>query len=594
MKPVRRDGFAPIESYGVLGNGRTAALVAADGRVDWWTLPTMDAPPVLAGLLDPERGGYLSLRPEGEFDVARRYLRRTNVLETTFTTATGSVRVTDAIPIGRGGRLPWEELIRRVEGVDGSVDMCWEMVPGDRFRSVQPWVEEQNDTVLVHVGDQHLALRAYDVGDPHVEPHRVHGQFRADSSTDAILAFTGSDHSPLFLPTRDAIEEHLRLTVERWREWSDSLEYDGEWREEVTRSALALKLLLYTPTGAIVAAPTTSLPERIGGDKNWDYRFMWLRDSSFCIDAFINMGMHEETHGAVVWLLSTIEQTAPDLHVFYKLNGDLPGSEDELDVPGYRGSRPVRSGNGAATQTQLGTFGDLFDTMLRYVEHGHLLDPATGRLLAELADRCCDRWRHKDSGIWELDQQRHYTISKMSCWVALDRAVRLHEKGQIATGHAKRWVAERDAIKAWVDQHCWSERKSSYTFYAGTDDLDAATLLAARTGFDRGERMAGTVAAIRRELADGPLLYRYTGMEKEEGAFLACSFWLVSALSVTGDLDDARRLMDEAVAKSNDVGLLSEQMDTATGQMLGNFPQGLSHLALVNAASDLTGALRDR
>jgi GH15 family glucan-1,4-alpha-glucosidase len=290
----------------------------------------------------------------------------------------------------------------------------------------------------------------------------------------------------------------------------------------------------------------------------------------------------------VKWMLGTVRRTAPHLHVFYKLDGSVPEAQEELEAPGYRGSRPVRSGNGAAQQTQLGCFGDLFDTVLRYVRDGHLLDPVTGRMLADLADRCCDTWLTEDSGIWELADYQHYTISKMGCWVALDRAVQLAEMGEIATGHADRWAREAQAVKAWVDEHCWSEAKGSYTFYAGTDDLDAATLLAGRTGFDRGERLAGTVRAVRGELApdrDGPLLYRYTGMEKEEGCFLACSFWLVTALVSLGERQEARRLMDRAVGLVNDVGLLAEQMDPETGEMLGNVPQALSHLALVNAAA---------
>jgi len=262
----------------------------------------------------------------------------------------------------------------------------------------------------------------------------------------------------------------------------------------------------------------------------------------------------------------------------------VPEGQRELDVPGYRDSRPARSGNDAESQTQLGTFGDLFDSVWRYVQAGHLLDPPTGRLLADLADRCCDRWMHRDAGIWELHIDRHYTVSKMGCWAALDRAVRLHEQGQIATDHAGRWAAERDTIKAWVNAHCWSTAKQSYTSYAGTEDLDAATLLAGQNGFDRSERLAGTIAAVQRELSRGPLVYRYTGMELEEGAFVACTFWLVSALATLGRSPEACRLMDQAVALTNDLGLLSEQVDPDSRAMLGNFPQGLSHLALINAA----------
>jgi len=315
---------------------------------------------------------------------------------------------------------------------------------------------------------------------------------------------------------------------------------------------------------------------------------MWVRDASFTVNALIALGLHEEVQASVERLLGTVRRTAPDLLVLYRLDGSQPGEAHDLAAPGYRGSRPVRAGNGAAGQTQLGSFGDLFDSVWRYVEAGHLLDPETGRMLAALADRCCDRWETADSGIWELQEQRHYPISKIGCWVALDRAVRLAGSGEIGTGHADRWAAERDQIKAWVDRHCWSQRLRSCTFHAGTDELDASTLLAGRTGFERGERLSGTIDAVRSELGRGPFVHRYTSMIGVEGCFLACTFWLVSALTHAGRLDEAAALMDRAVEQlPNDVGLMAEELDAGTGVMPGNLPQGLSHLCLVNAADDL-------
>jgi GH15 family glucan-1,4-alpha-glucosidase len=453
---------------------------------------------------------------------------------------------------------------------------------------VRPWTEPKRGALLVHVGDQHLAVRPFDVGQPRTEEASVSGAFRTAEGSRHLLGITATDAAPVFAAKRSAMESRLARTVERWREWSEEIRYDGPWADVVRRSALALKLTIFSDSGAVAAAATTSLPERIGGDKNWDYRYMWVRDTSFVADSLLALDLHEEVQGVVNWLLGTIRRTAPDLHVFYKLDGAVPEEEATLNAPGYRDSRPVRAGNGAATQVQLGVFGDLFDTVWRYVEAGHLLDPGTGRMLADLADRCCDLWLTEDSGIWELGRHRHYTISKMGCWVALDRAVRLAEAGEVATGHAFRWRAEADRIHAWVDEHCWSAEQGSYTFYAGTEELDAATLLAGRTGFDRGERLAGTVRAVRRQLARGPLVYRYTGMDREEGCFLACTFWLVSALTGLGELDEARRLMDEAVTLVNDVGLLSEEMDPDTREFLGNVPQALSHLALINAATALS------
>ena len=579
----RAAGYVPISSYAALGDGRTVVLVAGDGRIDWWPLPTMDSPPGFAALLDAESGGSISLAPVSDFTVKRRYLEDTNVLETVFTTSTGSVRLIDTLCVGHGGRLPWTELVRSVEGLDGEVEMGWTVAPGTRFDSARPWAEFKRGTVMVHLGDQRLAVVSYDAGEPQTTLHQVKGGFTSRPGRRSLLVITSSDRSPVFLSERDEIESRVELTEHRWREWARTVRYDGEWPHQVRRSAIALKLLLYAPTGAIAAAPTTSLPERIGGDKNWDYRYAWIRDSSFTADALISLRLHEEVQAGVSWLLSTLERTAPNLHVFYKLDGRTADGEQILPAPGYKGSTPVRSGNGASTQSQLGTFGDLFDTVLRYVAAGHLLDTGTEEMLTALADRCCDIWMTKDSGIWELGRLEHYTISKMGCWVALDRAVRLAEMGEISDAHVERWRGERDEIHTWVDENCWSEEKNTYTMAAGSEDLDAATLLAARTGFDRGKRLAGTVEAVRSELGRGPMIYRYSGMQQQEGAFVACTFWLVEALSHLGRHDEARELLEQGLDFCNDVGLLSEQIDPDTREFLGNMPQGLSHLALINA-----------
>jgi GH15 family glucan-1,4-alpha-glucosidase len=587
-RPRRIDGFAPIADYAVLGNGSTVALVALDGQIDWWPLPSIDSAPIFAALLDARRGGHLNLCPAGSFEVARRYLPDSNVLETTFRTDTGTVTVTDALTVGRAGRLPWAEMVRCIQGVEGEVALRWEIVPGDRFGLSKPDIYTSGgpdaEKLVVDMGDLHLAVHTFDVGKPKIEKARITGRFSVPAGKRAVLAITGSESEPLFYPSRAAFEARVDTTVAEWREWAKGIDYVGDWDQAVRRSAFALKLLLYAPTGAIAAAATTSLPERIGGNKNWDYRFLWVRDAAFTLNALINLGLDEEVQAAISFLLRTIRASEPDLHIFYALDGTVPASEREVRIPGYRGSKPVRTGNDADGQLQLGVYGDLFDTIWNYVDDGHLLDDGTSALLADIADRCCKAWRRKDAGIWELHESQHYTISKMGCWVALDRAVRLNERGQLDSRHARRWARERDAVKAWIDEHCWSEAKSSYTFYAGTERLDAATLLAGRTGFDRGERLAGTIAAVRRELTTGALVYRYSGAEAEEGAFLACSFWLVSALANLGRLDEAHALMDDVVALGNDVGLFAEQLDPATGAMLGNYPQGLSHLALIDAA----------
>lgn len=577
-------GYAPIESYAAIGDGRTVALVSTDGRIDWWPVPALDAPPAFAALLDAQRGGYVETTPTQPYDVSRRYLPDTNILETTFTTADGAVRVIDCLPFGRSGRLAWSELARRIEGVSGAVPMRWTVAPGTHLGSAEPWIADRQDAMVLRVAEDQLAIRHFDVGDPQCDGHRATATFTARAGSSGLLALLGSSDAPVFLADRDEIESHFAITDDHWRTWASAIGYDGPWEEAVRRSALALRMLQYVPTGAVAAAPTTSLPEVVGGEKNWDYRFMWVRDCAFTIDAFLALQLHDEAQAAVQWMLGALRRTKPDLNVFYRLDGTAPNAQvKQPPVPGYRGSAPVRIGNGAATQRQLSTFGDLFDMLWQYVDAGHFLDPKTARLLTELADRCCDMWRSKDAGLWELQDQQHYTISKIGCWTALDRAVRLHDAGQVHSDNFQRWAGERDRIKAWVNDNCWSEKKSAYTMFPGSKDLDAAVLLMSRVGFETGDRLAGTVEAIRKELADGALLRRYSGTD-DGGAFIACTFWLVQALVALGELGEARSLMDDAVKLANDVGLLGEMHDTSSGSMLGNFPQGLSHLALINAA----------
>jgi GH15 family glucan-1,4-alpha-glucosidase len=595
---VPRDGgYADIRDYAAIGDGRSVALVARDGQVDWLAIPAMDSPPAFAGILDPDVGGAIELRPTVPFDVDRCYVERSNVLQTTFRTRDGVVRVTDSVNFGATGPLPWGELARRVECLSGEVPMSWSVRPGNRFGNAEPWAETRNGSPVLTLGDQHLLVLPFDVGEVIVDARGLGGEFTAGRDMQSgLLVLTYTDREPMFRSRRAAIETRIEHTIRTWQGWTQGVVYEGPWRDQVLRSALALKLLVYVPTGAVAAAPTTSLPEWIGGDRNWDYRYAWVRDSAFTVDAFVRLGLHEEMHEALAWLLRCAEQTSPELHVFYTLRGRVADRTTEVDLRGYRDSRPVRAGNTAEEQLQLGNFGDLLESVWYYVREGHLLDEGAGQMLAGIADRACDVWRREDSGIWELDHQRHYTISKMGCWVALDRAVQLAEHGQLPAAHIDRWRNERSAVRAWVEEHCWSAERRAFTFYAGSDALDASVLLAARNRFcsPDDKRLLATLEAVRDELADGPLLYRYSGMRGHEGAFVACSFWLVEALAKVGRVDEAAELMEGLLALGNDVGLYAEEMEPGTGAFLGNFPQGLSHLALVNAASvpELTGGPR--
>lgn len=583
----RIDGYAPIEEYAVLTDGRTCALIALDGGIDWWPVPTLDSFPVCAALLDAESGGRLSVSPIGASDVVRRYVAGTNVLESVFTTVDGSVRVTSALNMASSGRLPWTELALRIEGLTGDVTMEWAFSANTQFDGASCMSAIEQGIPVVRCGTRTVATLFDGESNIAMASHKVSATFAVKPGVKVVLALLASDAEPVFVPSLTDIEGRIDDTKDNWRRWSALIRPTHRWSDAVVRSALVLKSLLAEYTGAIAAAATTSLPERIGGPKNWDYRFSWVRDSSYAINALVNLELSEEVHNAVAWLLGAIGRNGRDLHVLYTLAGGIPADEAKLKVAGYRGSRPVRTGNRATHQLQLGTYGDVFDAVYRYVKEGNVLDVTSQELLSELAQCCCDEWVNQDSGIWELPAIEHYTISKIGCWVALDRAVKLYEIGQLRDDGVSRWRRERDALREFIERECWSEQKQSYTLYAGTDDLDASVLLSARTGFDVGARLTSTIEAVSRELRDGPLVYRYTGAQEEEGAFVACTFWLVQALAGNGQRERAIRLMDEAVGLTNDVGILAEQIDPKTRAFLGNVPQALSHLALINAAHSL-------
>lgn len=586
MTPGRDGDWLPLDQYAAIGDGRSVALVGADGSIDWWCVPNLDSAAFFDRLLAGEDGGRLSMAPAGPFTVERGYRPGSNVLEQVFSTASGRARVTYSLNSGPSGRLPWSELAHRVEGLDGTVEFGIELRPGRRLGQANPWREPSPHGDVLHLDGTVSALRASgDVERLIEDDGRVAARLVTQAGSRSVLALLASANEPLILPPLAAIDARIDRSDRAWREWSANLTYEGRYGEAVRRSALALKLLLFTPTGATAAAATSSLPERIGAGKNYDYRFAWARDVAYTVKAFLRVGAVEEAKAAFSWLTATILRHGGRLHVMYRLDGDLAPEERELDLPGYRNSKPVREGNRARGQLQLGVFGDLMETAALFVECGHVLDLTTRRLLAELADRCADLWRSRDAGIWELEQAEHYTMSKLGCWTALDRAARLAASGQLDASHADRWRRERDRIRDWVDAHCWSEGKQSYVMHPGTDRLDASLLLAARFGFERGDRLALTRDAVRRELCRGPLVFRYSGMEAEEGTFLACAFWLVEAFALLGEHGAAVQQMDALLAAtSGNLGLLHEQMDPGTGAMLGNMPQALSHLALVHAA----------
>lgn len=594
---------AGIESYAPIGDGRTVALIGLDGSVDWLPLPELTSTPVFARLLDSETGGCLELAPTEEFETTRRYIPDTNVLETTFTTARGTVKVTDAMVSGVAGRMPWAELARRIDGIDGTVPMAWRIHPGTSLRTASPWIERTQHGDVIRSGKTALVVVGFEHGPDAPDPDgtsgpRLTGSFTTSAGSRHLIALAATHDEPLHLPDPRNVDIGIDRTIDNWRHWSEVFSYEGPWQERIQRSALALKLLIFSPTGAIAAAATTSLPENPEGGKNWDYRYAWVRDLAYTAHALVRFGLREETHAALSWMLRTIREHGPELHVMYTLNGDLVPDAQDYPVPGWRGNQPVVTGNPAREQLQLGVYGDLMAICRTYVDAGNVLDIGTARMLAGVADRTCDLWRNPDSGMWELPEERHYTSSKMGCWKALDDAVALAESGAIP-GSAERWKAERERIRLWIEENCWSEVKSAYVFYAGSEELDASVLLHAPTGFDRGERMSTTIDALTAELGAGPLLYRYSGVSAEEKTFVACAFWRAEALACVGRHDEALDLVDQLVALANDVGIYAEMIDADDGTAWGNTPQALSHLAFIATVLTIRDvvpeeALRDR
>ena len=583
-------GYADIQSYAALGDGRTVALVARDGRIDWLPLPDLNSVPPFAALLDATDGGFIELQPTSPYRVTRIYLTSTAVLETTFHTDEGVARVTDALNTGLAGRLPWCELARRIEGLSGSVTLRGVVAPGTLLNTASPWISDTVHGTVLRVDGVTMAVRTLNDSAVEVAPRQIVVHYRTTAGSRHLLGLVSTDREPLRVPDPENLDDGVDLTIENWQKWSASIRYDGPWADTVARSAIALKVLIYAPTGAVAAAATTSLPESLTAQKNWDYRFSWIRDTAFSLAALLQLGVREETHGAISWMLRVLRAHGQKVSVLQTLDGHLPGGEvTQFDVEGWRGHGPVVGGNRASGQLQLGVYGDLFNIVQLYVDDGNVLDDGTARLMSTVADQAADYWRRADAGIWELEETRHYTTSKLGCWQALTKAVHLGEIGQIP-GPVDRWRFEAEAITHWIEENCWSEALDAYEFYPGSGKLDASILLHAISGFDRGDRMRRTIDALIKHLGHGPHLYRYSGASEEEATFVACSYWLVAALVHTDQMSRADTLMDELVGTLNDVGLVSEMIDPVDDGFLGNFPQALSHLAIINAALTIDGA----
>lgn len=589
-----------IADYAIIGDCRSAALVSRDGSIDWLCWPRFDSPSVFAALLDRGRGGYFVVRPTALFATTRRYVGDTNVLETTFRTDTGAVRLTDVMPVTsevekRHVLWPEHQILRTVECLEGEVEVeivCQprpdygRTVPKLRDRGRLGLYYEHRDKALILRSDLPLKLSANGAD----AAGRV--TLRPGERRHASLIFSHGEPA-VIPPLGDEAERKIQASLRWWERWSSACEYEGPYREAVVRSALTLKLMTYAPSGAIVAAPTTSLPEAVGGVRNWDYRYCWLRDASLTLQALFDLGYRMEAEAFFSWLVHTTRMSWPELQIVYGAYGETHLREWELDhLEGFAGSRPVRVGNDAQGQLQLDTYGEVLDAAYEFVRRGGRIDRQTGRMLVGFGRTVCRRWREPDEGIWEIRAgRRHHTYSKAMCWVALDRLLKLHAEGHVRAP-VERFSAERDAIRRTVEARGFNGRIDSYVDVFDGVSVDASLFLLARYGYVRpsAPRMTATCTRLYERLGINGLFYRYfheDGLPPGEGAFGICSFWAVACRALQGDAEGASRAFEHVLSYANDVGLFAEEIDPTSGAALGNFPQAFTHVGLIDAALTL-------
>ena len=588
----------PIEDYGLIGNMLSAALVARDGSIDWLCLPHFDSPACFAALLgDASHGRWRLSGADPEARVTRRYVPDTAVLETRIETQTGTVLVHDFMPLSEDEEKV--DVVRVVRGLHGSVDMSMELVLRFNYGQAVPWVRRRDYGLSAIAGPDAVELHTPVALDGHDMISTADFTVHQGEVVPFTLSYHRSHKTPHFVADR---MESLERTISWWQQWAHRCHWegpDGPRRQAVVRSLITLKLLTFSPTGGIVAAPTTSLPEQLGGERNWDYRYCWLRDSALTLYALLNAGYREEAEAWRQWLLRAAAGHPDQLHIMYGIAGERWLPEHDVPwLPGYAGSQPVRVGNGAFGQIQLDVYGELIETLHAARAAGLAPMAEAWRLQNVFLKPLEQIWDSLDHGIWEVrGPKQAFTHSRLMCWVAFDRAIKSCEQFGLA-GPLDRWRALRERIRDDILTHGYDARRNTFVQYYGGTALDASLLLIPQVGFlpPEDERVHGTIRAIEDELLQGGLLRRYSmaktddGLEGEEGAFLACSFWLADAYAMQGRLDEANRLFDSLLALRNDLGLLAEEYDVVHARLVGNFPQGFSHIGLVNTAYNLNQA----
>jgi GH15 family glucan-1,4-alpha-glucosidase len=593
--------FPAIGDYALIGDCGSAALVSQHGSVDWLCLPRFDSPSLFAAILDRERGGCFRVAPVAPFRSRRRYVDGSAVLETEFRTGSGALRLRDcmvAAPdrVEVGALWPEHQLLRELHCVEGRVEV--EILCDPRFgygrRRVRAQVRGALGIFLPHRGD--VAVLRGEVPLEVAADGRICGRVVLEAGDRRFLLLAYDQGEPAVIPPLgEHAARNLQATLDYWRGWSGRCDYEGPYRDQVVRSALTLKLMAFSASGAVVAAPTTSLPERIGGVRNWDYRYCWLRDACLTLRALFELGYTEEGTAFFSWLLHTTHHSHARLRVLYNVFGGRPRRERELEwLSGYRGSRPVRVGNAAADQLQLDLYGELMASAFEYVRRGGALGHWSARLLAKVGDQVCQLWDRPDRGIWEIrssDQQHTHSVAM--CWVALDRLLEMDRAGHLRLSDGRRQhfgqVAER--IRRAVEERGWSPRRESFVAVFDGEDVDSSLLLLALYGFVEPDdpRMRSTYERIRKDLGRGGLLLRYPqgrddGLPAGEGSFGVCSFWAAEYLARAGRVEEAEEAFQELCGYANDLGLFAEEIDPLDGTALGNFPQAFTHVGLVGAA----------
>jgi GH15 family glucan-1,4-alpha-glucosidase len=598
-----------ISDYALIGDSCSAALVSNQGSIDWCCLPEFHSPSIFAKVLDEKKGGYFSISPVGKYTSHHNYIPDTNVVETFFETETGTVRLLDAYSVRheedkKNALYPQHEILRIVEAISGTVLMRMEYSPRFYYGKVTPTLQNRERFGIHYCSHDHIFTLISSLEPDHIHLSGDHretaiSEFSVSTNQSIIFSLSYSNQAPAVLPeVKTTGMSRMATTIHYWKEWINKCKYSGLYKDEVRRSALTLKLLTHAPTGAIIAAPTTSLPEEIGGIRNWDYRYCWLRDASFTINVLIALGYDQEAHAYMNWILHATQLTRPKLQVVYSVYGHTSLKEKSLDwMSGYQNSKPVRIGNDADVQFQLDLYGEVADALYVYSKLIKNFDRATKKFILDIGEAICELWDQPDNGIWEVRSSLiHHTHSKAMAWVGLDRIIKLTQQYEWKGVPVKKYQDVADRIRAGIENFGYNSQLNSYTREFNGKSLDASLLTLSLTGYcdANSTRMKLTVQRICEGLAKDKLLFRYLhtndGLPGDEGSFGICNFWLSENFAKSGNLPKAMDVFETMLKYASPTGLFSEEIDLHRHEPIGNYPQGFTHIGLINAALSIYNA----